>query len=59
MLDQWHKMQLEEEITEGSTQKKLNDKIMKYASKTTRITETKGKLGQITSSVKSVSKKGT
>ena len=58
MLDQWHKMQMDLEISEEVAKKKLNDKIMSYAEKKTRVTETKGNRGQVTSSVRAVSKRG-
>ena len=58
MLDQWHKMQMDIEISKEVAKKKLNDKIMSFAEKQTRLTETRGTRGQVTSSVRAVSKRG-
>ena len=64
MLNQWHKIKMERHIDKEVDEKKLRDKIMSFAERTTKTTVTKhhdrAHRGMEKSSViKAVSKKGT
>ena len=58
MIDQWHQMQMDEQIEKDLRDKKVNDRIMSFADKSCRLTECRDKRGNLVGSVKGFSKKG-
>ena len=56
MLDTWHQKKMQRLLQEEVQEKKLNDKIMSFAERQQKVTETV--IGKSTHQLKAISKKG-